>query len=132
LIQLEKQEQYNQVIKRLVDAEVYFETMYVNDSQEGKAWAIDAYRNLLIQHDDLYSELRLLHSSNELENGFSRDRKTFEFDCDNEIEFIHRFIQVICSEGWKVESIDCLFKSKKILIGMVRSYVEDSCTRCGK
>lgn len=115
---LTKQDQYNQNLNRLEKAEVYFQTKFADDTEEGKSWAIEMFRKLILDQEKLYKELRPSSMTHDLQYGFEDHRLTLQLDIGDEIANILERLDIIRSDGWKVEKFEYLKQSKILLLGI--------------
>jgi hypothetical protein len=115
---LTKQERYNQNLDRIRNAEIYFETKYQDDTEEGKDWAIETFKKLMLEQEKLYKELRVSSLTRELQYGFDSLKITHEFDVETDMKNILERIAIICEDGYRVREMEYLKKSKRLLVSL--------------
>lgn len=117
---LTRKERYNRILERLAKAESYFQTRFKDDTEEGKAWALEEFSKLVLEHEKLYKEMRPTSVTPELQYGFQDSRLTLQLDIENEIAFILERLDIVRADGWKIDRMEYLKQSKQLLVSMIR------------
>lgn len=117
-----KQEQYNEVLKKINVADEYFQLRYKTDTPDRQVKAVERFQALVKEAEKLYFELRPYSSTPELQYGFNPDEiLTIQIDIEEEIHAVLERLDIIRADKWKIDQMEYLRDSKKLLVCMIRS-----------
>jgi hypothetical protein len=110
-------QQYEQNMDRINKADVYFQTKFKEDSQEGQIWAMQALNRLLKEQEQLYSQLIEKTVKSTQFCKLEGVERWVELDIENEVENLIERIAIIEADGWKVMGLEYRQKSKVLAVG---------------
>lgn len=116
----DEMKKYNSLLERLNKAEVYFQEKYELDTEDGKEWALKTLRQLVLEQEKMYKCLRQHSTTEQLLNGFKENQMTVCLETSNIDNIVER-LNIIQADGWKIEKLEFLRKSQKLLVGYKRS-----------